>query len=241
MESGSLPRPAPKDQRLTHRVHTAGVLTGDKDPNRVFSDRSNDDVDSLPDTAWHRNVDLLIKRAVDSKKLEGKAKVAIILPPTIYGLGSGPFNRLSIDVPAWIRESLKEGEVKQYGESHYIWNDIHVKNLATAYLKLVDTLGSAQKQPQQLYYFAETNTHNWHELGERLHSLLVSRDLIKADKPVKANKKSGYGMNTYSRSKAVQLPDLGWKGEVETKQSIFEALEDELDAVLEEQKKEKKV
>lgn len=221
-------------------IHTSGtgVITGEPDPERVFSDRTNADLDSLPDDAWHRDVDLLIKRAVDNKKLAGKAKVAIMLPPTIYGLGTGPFNRLSIDVPAWIRESLKEGQVKLYGEEHYIWNDIHIRNLVQAYLKLLEVLVNSTEQPEELYAIAETNQHNWHELGHNLHSLLKARGLIESERPVKADKQSGYGMDTYSRSKSERLPALGWKGESETKQTITEALKDELDAVLEEQKQE---
>lgn len=54
----------------------------------VFSDKNPEEIDALPDTAYHRDVDLLIKNAVEGGKV-GRAKVAIILPPLIYGIGTG--------------------------------------------------------------------------------------------------------------------------------------------------------
>lgn len=74
---------------LTNRpLSTAGLLTGTDDNSFIFSDKRPKDIDALPDTASHRDVDLLIKNAVDSGKI-GNARAAIILPPLIYGIGNG--------------------------------------------------------------------------------------------------------------------------------------------------------
>lgn len=54
----------------------------------MYSDRQPEVIDSLPKTAWHREIDLLIKDAVESKAV-GSAKVAVMIPPVIYGIGSG--------------------------------------------------------------------------------------------------------------------------------------------------------
>lgn len=54
----------------------------------IFSDKKPEEIDALPDTAYHRDVDLLIKNAVYGGKV-GSARVAIILPPLIYGVGTG--------------------------------------------------------------------------------------------------------------------------------------------------------
>lgn len=55
---------------------------------KIFRDNTAEEVDSLPDDALHRDVDLLIKHAVDNDEI-GKARVAIVLPSLVYGVGTG--------------------------------------------------------------------------------------------------------------------------------------------------------
>jgi len=89
---------------LTTYLHTSG--TGElmdhsqeyKDTGVVFSDDNPAQIDALPDHADHRNVDLKILKA--RQELKGKAKISIILPPCIFGVGAGPFNKLSQQVIA---------------------------------------------------------------------------------------------------------------------------------------------
>ncbi|ORY89733.1 hypothetical protein BCR35DRAFT_300173 [Leucosporidium creatinivorum] len=217
-------------------IHTSGtgVLCQAPSPDIIYHDKQPEQIDSLPDSAWHRNVDLLIKNAVEGGKV-GKAKVGIMLPPTIYGLGTGPLNKLSIDMPAWIRESLKNEQVTLYGPETHIWNDVHIKNLVPAYITLLSSLLSSPSQPSDgLYYFAETGTHTWHELGRHLHSVLSKRGLVKKEPKVDEKPAEGAAMGTYSRCKAERLKELGWEPEGATKQTIYEAVEDEVEAVLKE-------
>lgn len=61
-----------------------GVIAG----KHVYSDTKSEEIDALPDSAPHRNVDLLIKNAVEGKEI-GNAKVAILIPPMIHGIGNG--------------------------------------------------------------------------------------------------------------------------------------------------------
>ena len=63
-----------------------GVLITDKrseEQAHVFSDARPEELASLPDDAPHRDVDLIILEK--KKALKGKAKIVIILPPTIHG------------------------------------------------------------------------------------------------------------------------------------------------------------
>ena len=79
-------------------IHTSGtgILTvedvmasryGRENP-KVYDDWENvAEVTSLPDEAWHRNVDKIVLGA--SRKTPS-IKTAIVCPPTIYGPGRGP-------------------------------------------------------------------------------------------------------------------------------------------------------
>jgi nucleoside-diphosphate-sugar epimerase len=71
----------------------AGVLSdgaaGRFKTDKVFSDDSRDDVDSVPDTNPHRNVDNAI--VVRQKEIGSGARIAIMLPPLIYGCTPPPF------------------------------------------------------------------------------------------------------------------------------------------------------
>lgn len=94
-------------------IHTSGtgVLTVPTHPDDVcFNDKDQAQFDTLiPEHAPHREVDLEIKKAVEEKRVH--AKVAIMMPPCIYGLGTGPFNRRSIQIPLWAKEAVKNGHV----------------------------------------------------------------------------------------------------------------------------------
>lgn len=71
---------------------------GNKASSKVYRDDQPDDIEGLPDSAPHRNVDLIISRA--AYQLHSKdQRIAIILPPTIYGEGTGPANTVSQKTP----------------------------------------------------------------------------------------------------------------------------------------------
>lgn len=81
-------------------------------------------IDSLPDTALHRNVDLLILEA------DARADIRsfIILPSTIYGINNielvekGIGNNQSIQMPALIKASIDRKRPGVVGKGHNIWS-----------------------------------------------------------------------------------------------------------------------
>jgi hypothetical protein len=92
---------------------------GERVSDRIYYDTKPEDIDSVDPNAPHRFVDLAIRSA--AKELQGKAKITVILPPLIYGIGSGPFNRLSIQVPTLIRSAIKRGVTPVIGQGNSIW------------------------------------------------------------------------------------------------------------------------
>jgi hypothetical protein len=92
---------------------------GQRPSDRIYHDTNAADIDTLHPEAPHRPIDLVILAA--SKELEGKAKITIILPPLIYGIATGPFNRLSIFTPLLIRSAIKRGYAPVIGAGKNIW------------------------------------------------------------------------------------------------------------------------
>lgn len=92
----------------------------------IYNDTDVAQIESLPPTALHRNVDLAIVAADEA----GYARTHIILPPTIYGLANGKLvdigaqNRHSIQIPGFIKYTIARGEVGIVGEGKNIWPNV---------------------------------------------------------------------------------------------------------------------
>ncbi|TNY17269.1 hypothetical protein DMC30DRAFT_369979 [Rhodotorula diobovata] len=208
-------------------IHTSGtgVLTVPTRPTDVvFTDKDPKTLDEqIPDDAPHREVDLAIKKAVESKELN--AKVSIILPPCIYGIGTGPFNKISIQCPLWIREAIREGKLISHGPDR-TWNNIHIHNLVTGYLTLLSHLEQTSSPPP-LYVFAETGVHRWGDIADVLDKELKQRKLISGDRVVDPEGSTDTETGTQSRATAEWLREWGWK--VKDLPSLAESLPHEID------------
>lgn len=70
-------------------IHTSGTSVLDDNANgefksdRIYHDKIRSEIDSVPDSAPHREIDLAIVKV--QKELGAKAKIAIMTPPLIYG------------------------------------------------------------------------------------------------------------------------------------------------------------
>ncbi|GAA5992273.1 hypothetical protein JCM10908_000399 [Rhodotorula pacifica] len=209
-------------------IHTSGtgVLTVPTHPDDVcFNDKDQAKFDTLiPDHAPHREIDLTIKRAVEEKRVH--AKVAIMMPPCIYGLGTGPFNRRSIQIPGWAKEAVKVGHVINHGPQNF-WNNIHIRNLVSAYQTLLAHLEETEETKGPLYIIAETGSHRWGPLGVLLDKILKERNLVKEEMTEEKEGSTETETGTQSRSKSEWLHEWGWK--VESEPSIQESMPEEID------------
>ena len=75
--------------QMTIYIHTSGTsvlndgAAGAHKSDKVYHDNDRSEIDSVPDDAPHREIDLAITKA--QKALDEKAKIAIMIPPLIYG------------------------------------------------------------------------------------------------------------------------------------------------------------
>lgn len=231
--------------KFTIFIHTFG--TGVLDDNsmgnfisdKVYKDTDPDAIDALPDNAPHRPIDLAIVQA--SKDLGDRAKLAIMIPPEIYGFNP-KHKRLTIQFPTIARFALKHGFAGHVGKGLSVESQIHVLDLARAYIVLLHHI--EQSPPKMLlenpYTFCENGKEfSWHEVASQIGKSLKDKGLIVDVEPREFTREdfedlfgedTGGVMGLNSRSRAVRLRELGWKAR---EKDIWESwVEDELPELL---------
>jgi nucleoside-diphosphate-sugar epimerase len=228
-------------------IHTSGAsllsdtAAGDYESDVIYDDENPAMIDALPETADHRLIDLAIVNA--RTELGNKAKLAIMIPPLIYGV-SNRDRRLSIQLPAIVRYSLKHGYAGQIGKGVSVWNQIHVADLARGYMALLHWIEqtSATDVNTNPYWFCENGEElSWGECSAEIGRALYQASRIKDPEP-KTIPPENYGdlfgggsgsvLGSNSRSRANRLRGLGWQPrEKKTLQSL---VEDEVPILLKE-------
>lgn len=143
----------------------------------TYSDLEPDKIDQVPDSASHRDVDLVIRDhlANPQSEKEHNARVAIVMPPVIYGLGNGPFNKMSITVPALYKATVKQGTGVSVGEGKNICDGVHVKDLVNGFLYILEELEKTSPgSGGGPYWFAETERFELFSLVQRVSTVLHS-------------------------------------------------------------------
>jgi nucleoside-diphosphate-sugar epimerase len=237
-------------------IHTSGTgvlvedVRGKKGSNTVYSDLNPDQINGLAPEQPHRNVDLFIINSADANPL---LKSVIVIPPLIYGIGTGPFNRTSVQLPILVRAALKRHKAEMIGPGEATWNNVHIADLVDAYIiifnQLVAAYGpdakpNAQPSPylttgREGYYFAENGKHSWRQLSEKIGEVLYKKGIVKSpevtsfpDDEVESSlwgKYSWFVVGSQSNSNAERVRKLGWKPH---RPSLFDSVEEQIDASL---------
>jgi nucleoside-diphosphate-sugar epimerase len=144
-------------------IHTSGTAILAETPNGygVEGGPSYSDVKdiakilSFDKSRYHREIDEIVLQAGQQG-----LKTAIVCPPTIYGIGKGPVNIRSQQIPILIKQSLKRGKVFQIEKGTNSWSSIHVSDLAQAYQLLIEQAlepdGGKATWGEEGYYFVES-------------------------------------------------------------------------------------
>jgi nucleoside-diphosphate-sugar epimerase len=155
-------------------------------PEQSYDDLDGiDKVTSVPDSAWHRDVDKIV---LDYAAQDPEAvKVAIVCPPTIYGPGRGTVNQASQQIPGLIATTLKEGFGPIIGAGGTEWDNVHVQDLSALILLLAaqSTLPEKNRAENEIwgprgYHFAENGTHKWSAIAEVIAKEAHKQGLIQS-------------------------------------------------------------
>lgn len=176
---------------------------------------------SLPDTAFHRNVDKIVL-ATSSNAV----KTAVICPPTIYGPGRGTVNKRSRQVYSLVEIALDQGQAPMLGKGLTEWDNVHVHDLADVYVLLVEAAIAAKPEldghlwGKEGYFFAENGHHIWGEVSKQVGKIAFEKGYIKEEDAKAANVEEikelagfeglSWGLNSKGFAKRARKY-LGWK------------------------------
>lgn len=125
---------------------------------------------TLPDEAHHRNVDKIVQAAAAADP--SAVRVAIVCPPTIYGVGSGSVSTRSVQAPDLVATTLARGTAPIVGPPGLTeWDNVHIDDLADLYVRLAEATQdpALQGNPEVFgidgYFFAGTGVHTWADLA----------------------------------------------------------------------------
>lgn len=134
-------------------IHTSGTNITNDDANgafksdTVYHDDDRAQIDAIPHNAPHRDIDVPITKTQLEPDLAKYSKIAIMVPPTIYGINPR-HKRISIQWPTLVRFALKQGFAGYVGQGLSVESQIHVLDLAKAYVFL---LGYMIEAPEQTF------------------------------------------------------------------------------------------
>ena len=238
------------DGKSTIFLHTSGTSElvdnskGNYVSETIYTDKDPAFIDSnVPDSAPHREIDLAIIRA--RKEIGPKAKIVIILPPLIYGIGNR-IKRTTIQLPTMTRFTLKHGYAPVIGKGVSIRCNIHVQDLVRGYMLILHWLEETDSGEvlQNPYFFTDSGEEmTWGDAARAIGKALHAAGRIQDPEPRNPPKEL-YGdlfgpyspttVGANSRSRGERLRDLGW---VPREKGVLQSLvDDEIPLILQEWK-----
>lgn len=92
----------------------------------------------------------------------------IIMPPLVYGQGTGLFNQRSQQIPMLIRNALQSGRAEYIAPGTASIGHVHVEDLAALFVAvIVEALAKPElASGRNGYFFAGTGRHSWVEVAQ---------------------------------------------------------------------------
>jgi nucleoside-diphosphate-sugar epimerase len=162
-------------------IHTSGTsnlgdrpMSGawvEKVPEREFDDAKDDIYGYEKEReALHPYLQRSTELGVVDTGLELGVKTLVIMSPTIYGIGSGLFNRTSIQLPSYVRSVLRHGHAVVVGNGKGVWDHVHVDDLVELYeIAVLDVLekgGKGLPTGKKGIIFSGNGRHTWMEVAQ---------------------------------------------------------------------------
>ncbi|KAF8438924.1 hypothetical protein L210DRAFT_3646462 [Boletus edulis BED1] len=220
-------------------VHTSGTgvlidkAKGMYAYDTIWDDADPDQLETLPDTQLHRNVDLLVVAA----DKQGYARTHIVLPSTIYDFATGSLvtmgiqNPRSVQIPRLVSASITRKRAGMVGLGLNKWPNVHIDDVADLYIVLYDAIldGRASHGREGLY-FGENGEHVLRMVSEKIGEVFVELGVSSPDEGVPTSfDETDYArpenrfllqLGTNSRCKANRARALGWKPKYTTEDML---------------------
>ncbi|KAE8162890.1 nucleoside-diphosphate-sugar epimerase [Aspergillus tamarii] len=178
-------------ERPAYWLHTSGAgifsyIDTDNETYGIRRDKVYNDLDgikdiiTIPDHAFHRNVDKIVLEA--GEEYSSILKAAIISPTTVYGQGRGPCSQRSRQVYEMAKWTLQRKKAPIIGKGESCGCNIHILDLTSLYELLFDTALSGRDGlwGGEAYYLAETEEHCWGDLAKSIARIAAEKGYIPA-------------------------------------------------------------
>jgi hypothetical protein len=109
-----------------------------------------------------------------------------MMPPTIYGRGTGFFNKQSIQLPFVIRRAIKAGHPEYLGDGSGTVGYVHIKDLAQLYELLLAKVLQGAEIPfnRKGIYFSNTGEFTWKIVSSEIGEIGVQLNALESAEPV---------------------------------------------------------
>ncbi|KAI0539299.1 hypothetical protein GGR58DRAFT_244719 [Xylaria digitata] len=103
----------------------------------------------------------------------------IVGVPFVYGTGSGEWKKLSQNIPATIKASIRLKTVYKFDQDSN-FAAVHISDLAEYYVLIVKKILQGEKLPsgEEGYYFAVAHEAGWWDIAQGLADVLRARGLV---------------------------------------------------------------
>ncbi|KAL2813003.1 hypothetical protein BJX63DRAFT_432291 [Aspergillus granulosus] len=196
-------------KQAMHFIHTSGIS--------AFADKTGwphgvaEETDDLFELQKNAPISYPVREAdVAIHKMADEYGIAIytVVPPLVYGKGSGTGNRISVQIPTVIRAAIANKQVYHFSENSE-WPAVHISDLVDYYTRLIQGIIEQRSIPSGKcgYYLVSAHRLNWHDLLSTLAKELFTRNLV-------SNASVTVWPSEEIKTKSLGLPspysDIGW-------------------------------
>jgi nucleoside-diphosphate-sugar epimerase len=192
-------------------IHTSGSsiigddARGERSTEAIYSEETPLVVDARKQA--RRDIDLVVLNA--SKE---NIRTAVIIPSLVYGEGAG-INRQSIQIPFLVSNALEQKSVQLVGPGRNVWSNVHIKDLASLFGLILDSLGSNTNSGS--FYFAENGEASFIQMAQAISQRLNIATIEHLPAELAAEKwgmaKALFSLGSNSRVRSLHARNqLGW-------------------------------
>ena len=140
-------------------------------PEREFDD-VKDDINSYEREreALHPYPQRTTELSVVDEGLKLGVKTVVMMPPLIYGCGTGLFNTRSVQVPIYINSALDHGRMVVLAEGKGVCDHVHVEDLAELYRIVLEEVlerdGKSLPTGKEGVIFGGNGRQTWMEVAQ---------------------------------------------------------------------------
>ncbi|KAI1097258.1 NAD dependent epimerase/dehydratase family protein [Jackrogersella minutella] len=174
-------------------IHTSGASNlGDRPITKGRAEQEVREFDDARDDVYGYEKELERKEGLYAQRttelavvdtgLELGVKTLVIMSPTIYGLGTGLFNKISIQIPAYVAAVFQNKRAVVLGDGKGVWDHVHVEDLAELYLliarRVLEEGGEGVPTGKRGIIFSGNGRHSWLELTQQVANACAEKNLI---------------------------------------------------------------